>query len=281
MEARVGDRQKLILPLAVPSLGGLAYLYAYDAPERLLLINAGALAAALVWIMLGRLPTSRAARLSLAIAAVIALLLPLLIGPTVGGVSRWLQAGPMSLHSGTLLLPLIIVLAAGEAKLGPAVLALAGAALALQSDAAVLAALAAASAALAGTHRSALYAIVAAAGAVLAILTLGDATLEPQVFTESVLPQVAGRSLLQAMALATLMFAMPLWLLVLDPRTPRPECYALAALLITLGIMAILAPFPYPLVGYGASPILGVGLALGAPTDRRKTASDDDFFVTS
>ena len=28
--------------------------------------------------------------------------------------------------------------------------------------------------------------------------------------------------------------------------------------------MAMLAPFPFPLIGYGASPVLGFGLALGA-----------------
>lgn len=264
MSARAFDRWQLTLPLAIPSLGGLAYLYAFDAPAHMLLINTGALAAALVWIMLGRLPASRTARLWLAVAASLALFLPLLVGPVVGGVTRWLPAGPVSLHSGTLLLPLIIVLAASEAKIGPAILALAGAALALQSDAAALAALAAASALLAGLHRSALYALVAAAGAVLAMLTFGDGTLEPQVFTENVLPQVAERSLLQASTLALLLFAVPLWHLVADPQIARAEGCAVAALLITLGIMAAIAPFPYPLTGYGASPILGFGLALGA-----------------
>lgn len=269
MSARALDRWRLTLPLAIPSLGGLAYLYAFDAPARLLLINAGALAAALVWIMLGRQPASRAVRLSLAVAAALALFLPVLIGPVAGGVTRWFPAGPVSLHSGTLLLPVIIVLAAREPKYAPAILALAGAALALQSDAAVLAGLAAASAALAAAHRSALFAIIAAAGAVLAILTFGAGRLEPQVFTENVVPHVATHSALRAAALAMMLFVFPLWYLVISPRMPHSEGWALAALLITLGIMAIIAPFPYPLIGYGASPILGFGLALGAAHMRR------------
>ena len=263
MSARALDRWRLTLPLAIPSLGGLAYLYTFDAPARLLLINGGALVAALLWITLGRLPASRTARLTVAVAAALTLFLPLLIGPVVGGVTRWLPAGPVSLHSGTLLLPLITVLVAREAKFGPAILALAGAALALQPDAAVLAALAAASVVLAGLHRSAPYALVAAAVAALAILTIGDGALEPQVFTEGVLAQVAARSWLAAAALATALFLVPLWLLPM-----RDETRPLAALLITLGIMAIIAPFPYPLIGYGASPILGFALALGAAKDR-------------
>ena len=49
MSARLSDRWRLTLPIALPSLGGLAYLAAYDAPARLLVINAGALGLALVW----------------------------------------------------------------------------------------------------------------------------------------------------------------------------------------------------------------------------------------
>jgi hypothetical protein len=266
--ARVFDRRRLTLPLLFPCLGGLYYLYAFDAPARLLLINAGALAAAIVWILLGRLPASRQVRLGIAAAAALALFLPMLIGPEVGGVRRWLPAGPVSLHSGALLLPLITVLVAPERTMGPALLALAGAALALQPDAAALAALAAAGAVLAWLHRSAAYAGVAAAAAVLATITFNAGTLEPQIFTENVLPHVAERSVFKAALLAILLFVVPLWQLVIDPQTQRAEGYALAAVLVGLGVMAMIAPFPYPLIGYGASPILGFGLALGATARR-------------
>lgn len=264
MCARVFDRRRLALPLLFPCVGGLCYLYAYDAPARLLLINAGALAAALVWILLGRLPANQIARLAIAAAAAFALFIPLLIGPEVGGVRRWLPAGPVMLHSGALLLPLITVLAARERTIGVALLTLAGAALALQSDAAALAGGAAAGAVLAWLHRSAAYAVIAAAGLALAFLTVADGTLEPQIFTENVLPQLAEQSLLQPAALAAMLFVVPLWHLVVDPQVSRAEGYAIAAVLLGLGAMAIIGPFPYPLIGYGASPILGFGLALGA-----------------
>ena len=43
-----------------------------------------------------------------------------------------------------------------------------------------------------------------------------------------------------------------------------------AALLIAFGVMTVIAPFPFPLIGYGASPILGFGLALGAVAGTRR-----------
>ncbi|MCU0949448.1 MAG: hypothetical protein MUF47_14590 [Porphyrobacter sp.] len=222
----------------------------------------------LVWVLAGHLPSGRNARLALAGGAVLALFLPLLIGPDVGGVQRWLPAGPVSLHAGTLLLPLIAVIAAQEARVGPALLAIAGAALALQPDAAALAGLAAAGAVLAGLHRSAAYALVAAAALALAAMTFTAGTLEPQLYTEGVLAHVAAQSLAGAAALGLLLFGPPLWYWAIRPVAAREECGALAAILITLGIMAIIAPFPYPLIGYGASPILGFALALGAARGR-------------
>ncbi len=264
MSARAFDRWRLTLPLLLPSLGGLAYLYAFEAPTRLIAVNAGALALAVVWVLFGRLPAERNPRLVLAGGTVLALFLPLLTGPEMGGVARWLPAGPVSLHSGALLLPFVTIIAAQERAFGPALLAIAGAALALQPDAAVVFALAAASAVLAWLHRSASFALVAAVAVSLAAITFGAGTLEPQTFTENVLPHAAERSALRAAALALMLFVLPLWHLVIFPQTQRVEGAALAALLVALGAMAVIAPFPYPLIGYGAAPILGFGLALGA-----------------
>ncbi|GAA0767394.1 hypothetical protein FHS52_001673 [Erythromicrobium ramosum] len=264
MSARAFDRWRLTLPLLLPSLGGLAYLYAFEAPTRLIAVNAGALALAVVWVLFGRLPAERNPRLVLASGAILALFLPLLTGPEMGGVARWLPAGPVSLHSGALLLPFVTIIAAQERAFGPALFAIAGAALALQPDAAALFALAAASAVLAWLHRSASFALVAAVAVSLSAITFGAGTLEPQTFTENVLPHAAERSALRAAALALMLFVLPLWHLIIFPQTQRAEGAALAALLVALGAMAVIAPFPYPLIGYGAAPILGFGLALGA-----------------
>jgi hypothetical protein len=252
--------------LALPALGGLAYLAAFDAPARLIAVNAGALCAGLVWVIWGRLAASSTTRLAVAGLGALALTLPVILGPEVGGVSRWLPAGPVMLHSGPLLLPLIVVLAARELpRIGAALLALAGAALVLQPDAAALAGLGCASAVLAALSRSLAYAAVSLAALALAAATFGAGTLEPQLYTEGVLAHVAGQSLWQAGVLAALLFGAPLWLLMLaGPQPARRQAAPLAALLAAFGAMAVIAPFPFPLIGYGASPILGFALALGA-----------------
>jgi hypothetical protein len=265
---KVEDRRRLALPLLFPCLGGLYYLWAFDAPARMLAVNAGALAAGLAWVMWGRLPSRPGARLGLAAAAAGPLFVPLLTGPDLGGVTRWFPAGPVTLQSGPLLLPLILVLAAREGARGAAVLALAGTALAVQPDAAGLAALALASAVLAWLHRSPAFALVAAGAAAGAAFTFHAGALEPQLYVEEVLAHIAGTSLWQAACLAVLLFVVPLWHLVIDPQITRPEGYALAALLTALGAVALTAPFPFPLIGYGAAPILGFALALGASARR-------------
>ncbi len=258
MSAQAIDRWRLTLALALPSLGGLAYLYAFDAPARLIAVNGGALAAALTWIVFGRLPASEQARLAMSGAAALLLFLPLLFGPEAGGVRRWIAAGPVLLHSSALLLPLIVAIAATSPRLGAGVLALAGTALALQPDAAALAGLAAASAVLAGVHRSFAFGAIAAVGAVLALVTFDAGTLAPQVYTEGVLTHVAAQSWIAAAMLAAALFLAPLAVL-----PTRAETRALCALLTALGGMAVIAPFPFPLIGYGAAPILGFGLAFG------------------
>lgn len=263
MSARAPDRWRLALPLALPVLGGLAYLHAFGAPARLIAVNAGALALALPWVLFGKVPGGRNARLSLATLAAALLFVPLLTGPDLGGVTRWFPAGPVSLHSGPLLLPLVVVLAAREGRRGATILALAAAALALQPDAAALAALALAAAVLAAMTRSLAFAMLGAAAAGLAILTFGAGSLEPQLYTEGVLAHIAERSTGMAVALGLLLLIDPLWHLVIPREVVRPERHAIAALLVALGLMAMIAPFPFPLIGYGASPILGFGLALG------------------
>lgn len=270
MFSQVFDRRRLALPLLIPCLFGLAYLWFFDAPARLIAVNAGALALGTIWVLFGRLPAAPEARIGIAAMLSLLLFLLLLTGPEQGGVSRWFPAGPVSLHSGTLLLPLIVILAARHEKFGPAVLALAGAALTLQPDAAALAALSAASAVLAWLHRSVAFGLVATGALALAILTFGAGILAPQVFTENVLPQVAERTMVQAIALAGALFVVPQWYLAVDPQAQRTEGWAIAALLTGFGAMAVIAPFPYPLIGYGASPILGFAFALGATARREQ-----------
>ena len=264
MGAQIFDRWRPALALLLPALGGLAYLAAFDAPARLIAVNAGALVLALACALWGRLPAGHGARLGLAASAAGALFLPLLTSPEAGGVARWFPLGPVQLHSGALLLPLLVVLAADAPRLGPALLALAAAALALQPDAASLAALSLAGVVLAAMRRSLAFALAGAVAAGLAVLTFDAGGLEPQLYTEGVLAHVAGRSMGVAVALGLLLFVEPLWHLVIPREVRRPDTHALAALLVGFAAMAVIAPFPFPLIGYGAAPILGFGLGIGA-----------------
>jgi hypothetical protein len=270
MAARLFERWRLTLPLLLPGAGGLGYLAAFDAPVRLIAVNAGALALAAAWALWGRLPKGRSFRLALAALAVLALLLPLGLGPEAGGVRRWLPAGPLSLHTGSLLLPLVVVLAAREAWLGPALLALAGTALALQPDAAALLALGLATAVLAALRRSLAYGLVALSALALVAATWEAGTLAPQLYTEGVLAHVAAVAPAGAALLAGLLFLAPLWFRLAEPQIAQDEGLVLAGLLIGLSAAAVIAPFPFPLIGYGASPILGFGLALGAAALTRR-----------
>jgi len=260
--ARFADRWRLTLPLVLPAMGGLAYLYIFGAPGRLLAVNAAALGTATLWVLFGRTAAAPTLRLGIAAALAAALFVPQVTGPGLGGVSRWIPAGPLVLHSGALFLPLLVVLAAQSARWGPVLLAAATFALAVQPDAASLLALALGSAVLAATSRSLLFGLISAAALVAAVLTLSAGALEPQLYTEGVLAHVASQSLGGAIVLGLLLLAAPV--LVLAAPAPKPEAAALAAVMFGFGAMAILGPFPFPLIGYGASPILGFGVALGA-----------------
>lgn len=256
------DRWRLTLPLAIPTLAGLAYLIFFGAPPRLIAVHAGALGAALAWVRWGRLPAGRNAHLILAAVATGLLFLPPLLNLEVGGVSRWLPSYPFLLHSGFLLLPLITAIAGRKPGLGPVMLALACAALAIQPDAGALLGLAAASAGLAAAHRSFGFALVAGASLTLALALFDAGTLQPERFTEAVLPHVWRNSPPLALLLGAVLFLVPAGLLLTGRCLARSDGIALAALLTGFGAAAVLGPFPYPLIGYGAAPILGFALAL-------------------
>lgn len=267
VSAPLADRWRRALPLLLPTLGGLAYLHTFGAPAQAMIVNAGALCIGLAWVLAGRLPSAPEARPGAGVwAAATAglLLVPLVTGPSLEGASRWFPAGPVMLQSGPLLLPLIVVLAAPAPRSGAAVLALAGAALALQPDAAGLAALALASGVLAALHRSPGFAAVAVGAAAGAALTFSAGPLAPVLHTEGVLAHVAQRSVAATVGLGLVLLGAPLWFLVIRPALPRAEGRALAALIIGFSLMAMLGPFPFPLIGYGAAPILGFAIALGA-----------------
>lgn len=273
MSARhISDRWPLTLPLVLPTAAGLCYLVSFEAPLRLIALNAGALIVGLAVLFWGRFPRKPEARLTLAAIATGLLFLPLVTGPDLNGVSRWLPAGPITLQSAPLLLPLIVVLSAQQkGKRGLIVLGCALIALALQPDAAGLAGLGMAGGALAWRHRSLAPGLLATTAIILAAATIVAGALEPQLYTEDVLSHVWHSAPLAAAALGALLFGAAVWLPLRLAQIPRTQALALSAIMAGQAVMACLAPFPFPLIGYGAAPILGFALGLLAAEQSKFT----------
>ncbi|MXO50723.1 hypothetical protein GRI42_05315 [Erythrobacter gaetbuli] len=270
----MNDRYRLMLSLAVPAVAGLAYLAASGAPAHYLAINGGGLLLALGWIAFGRVPDSEIAKHVLQAVLLALFALPLFTGPDIEGVRRWLPLGPMSLHAGMLLIPLLVCLCVRDLRYGPWVLG-AGLGIALlQPDAASATALALVAAALSWMHRKPLFAAIAALGLAACIIAFGAGDLPPEPLVEHVFADAWAVQPLIALALAAAVFT-ALVLLLTARTVPHEERVAMAAAMIGFTAMSLIGNYPTPILGYGAAPILGFGLALGAvPRDYRHSTED-------
>lgn len=256
------ERGLAALPLLVPGLAGLAYLVLFGAPSSYLAINALALAGGSLWAAFGSLP-ARVSRVRALLAALLALLaLPLIAGPSVDGIARWLSLGGFTLNVGLLAVPLIAVQSAQEPKFAPLCLLVATLIAFAQPDAA--AALALSFAALASWKASRDWR-AGAVGALGLFASAGAAlsgNLPPQPFVEGVLTDLARTAPLMAALLGfSLIASLTLILRAPSPRTTR---WPLAGALTGFALAALLGDYPAPLIGYGAASILGLGLALPA-----------------
>ena len=95
-----------------------------------------------------------------------------------------------------------------------------------------------------------------------AILATLNGELPPATFVERVFLDAASRSVPAAIALALALTGGFFAMLHLSP-LERSARYALAGSLFGFTIASLMNLYPTPLVGYGAAPILGFGLALG------------------
>lgn len=249
---------------------GLAYMTAAGAPAAYLGLNLGALA-------IGFAVLTAAVRISptagrwhgieiLALASI--LLATSLFGRSVEGAARWLALGPVFVQPSLIFLPVMIV---GFAR-GPSVLATAGicvaaCALALQPDRAMAGVL------LAGLTALALFrldrfvgaALIGAAFAFIVTLMRPD-TLPISAHVDQILFSAFGVHPLAGAAIwtgAALLLAPAIF-------AARATCQSRAPVM-TFGavwfaaiLAAALGNYPTPLVGYGASAIIGYLLCLSA-----------------
>ena len=215
----------------------------------------------------GRGPHTAASRHLLTIALLIVLLAPLAISPQLQSISgdrvvRWLPLGPLVLHTGMLATPPLCMLAARNRQLAAPILLAALAACYLQPDAATGFALTFAAVGLHHVTKDWKVGVVAAIGFFASIKMALIGQLAPQPFVERVLVEAAGQSILLSLALAAAMVAAFFLILFAIP-FDRAKRFTLAGLFFGFGIMALMSNYPTPLIGYGAAPILGFGLALG------------------
>ena len=265
MAATAAPRWPALLVLALPVLAGLGYMAAFGAPRSYLAVNALALGLGFVWAGFGRAPAAATSRRLLALVLVALLALPLLTGPALDGVARWIPAGPVTLHAGMLTLPALALLAAQDRPYGPHFL-LAGVLLSLlQPDAAGALALTCAAGGIALGARDRLFGLVALVGLVAAFAASAHDDLPPQAFVEYVFAEAAHHSVAVAVALF-LALAASLGAIVRWAGGTRTERLAAAGALTGFALASLIGSYPTPLVGYGASAILGLALALGLLT---------------
>lgn len=263
----VRNRLPAILALAIPVLAGALYMALAGAPSHYALTNCGALALACLWILGGRGPHTATSRHLLTIALLLLMLAPLAVSPTIASITgesvrRWFPLGPLTLHTGMLAMPALGMLAARNRTLAaPILLAALGVAY-MQPDAATGFAITFAAAGLHHVTKDWKVGGVAVIGFFASLMMAVRGELPPQPFVERVLVDAASINPILAIALGLALaagFALLLFAIPFD-RTKR---FTLAGLLFGFALLALMSSYPAPLIGYGAAPILGFGLALG------------------
>ena len=255
------DRVIAVLALAIPVLAGLGYLHAFGAPSRFLMVNAGALAIAVLMIGLSPNGLSMVMRRSLIGVAVIALFLPLLTGPALSGIERWLPLGPFTLHAGMLAVPMLVVLAGSEPRYAPGVLSVVLLASLLQPDMATGAALTLAAFGLYDATKDWRYGVFAAVAFTVSLVAAVRGELPAQPFVERVIFLLAAIHPLAALGLTASLLAS--FMLIVGAFPGREAARkVLAGSLFGFCFAGHVSNYPSPLTGYGAAPILGFGFGL-------------------
>lgn len=263
----VRARLAAALPLLVPVLAGLAYLAAFAAPHSYLLTNVAALGLVLLWIGVGPALDGLVVRRLATVTLLVLLFVPLASGPSLGGMNRWLPLGPLTIHAGMLALPSLAVLAARDPDYGAPILLTALLAAFLQPDAATGFAVTFAAVALHDVTKDWKIGVTAVIAFFATLVMAMRGELPPQPFVERVFVDLIGPAPLAAAALFVALMA-GFFLMLWTAPAPRAVRYAMAGALFGFALMAVLSHYPTPLVGYGAAPILGFGLALGLARSR-------------
>lgn len=281
-------RTPLAIGLACASVAtglGLAYLAAAGAPAIYLVVNALSLAMGLSVVLVmhvhGRHMSLRGPLLSggLAVALGGLLLATALFGGAVGGASRWVRIGGLSVQLSLIVLPAMLLAFARRRDLLMTIgVALGAVALALQPDRAMAGVLVVAVAAL-GLYRRDRWTVAAfAVGLVGFMVTLIRPDSLPAVpYVDRILSTAFGVHAMAGVAVVGGSLLLPVPAIAghwLDPRN-RHVYAVFGAVWLGMVAAAALGNYPTPLVGYGGSAILGYAFSLSClPGGVRSAAVD-------
>ncbi|MBN8500625.1 MAG: hypothetical protein J0M19_05690 [Sphingomonadales bacterium] len=261
------DRWLALAALTAPVCAGAAALALGGAPNAYLTVNLAALAVA--WVLMWAPPVPRIAIPAIVSGTAVALLAAsLLLGPETAGVRRWIAVGPLRLHAGMLILPaLAVVLPQLPKPFGAAVVAGCAVMIWLQPDLASASALFLGVMAGSSGLRLIPHDIVmraCAAGGLIATSFRPD-PLGSVRFVETALSDgwaispVLGAAMAAALVAAVTIAPQ---LLIRGAPHLRHSARGLIGAMCGFAGLSLILPYPQPLIGYGASAILGYGLAL-------------------
>lgn len=260
MGARWRERFPALLAIALPVLAGLAYMLWGNAPRMYPIVNALSVAAAAALVLVG-IPTLDRKAARIAGGVLLALFAaPLLTGPDVNGITRWLPIGAFILHAGMLTIPSLVVLAAREEMLGPVAMIAALLIALAQRDFASAFALTGGAVGIYQVRSDWRIGVVIIAGFFIAISAALVGELPAAPFVERVMHDAATQSLWMAGLLA-LSLAAALLIMLFGTGLPRLARYPLGLSLFGFVLAALMNNYPTPLVGYGAAAIIGFALA--------------------
>lgn len=260
------DRVALFSIVALVSAGCMI-LVLLGASPRMLAVNVAALVCALIAYLFFKFVAQKAPPPVLVGAVVVALLATATWGVSLEGVHRWVRVGPIAIHVGFILLPLMIAAAPHLGRLAPLAILAAGGALWLQPDGGAAISLAAASIAAAAAARSQdsfLSAFVASAWAAV-IWFKGDA-LAPVELVERVHEFAFARNPIFGVASLLLLAALPLPFLLLARAAPerRVQLLTQAGFWVGAVLASFIGNFPTPILGVGVAPIVGYAASWAA-----------------
>ncbi len=247
--------------VAASVCAGLLLFYLHAAPTSYLIVNGLALALAFALIVAGNPIRSSFIAPAVAIAAILLMIAAVSLGREVEGVRRWIMLGPVSLHAGFLTIPaLVAVLPHQRQAIAPIAVVIVSVIIWLMPDfATALALFAGVSAASIRIEAR----LLALAG--LLLTALQPDRLAPVPLVETAIQDGWSLSpalgMVLALSLAVAVF-IPANLIARGVPDLRSSKRAVIAAFAAFAVVPLFGAFPQPLIGYGASAIIGYGFAL-------------------